>query len=130
MLGDLKSKVVVLLGLTYKPGTNTLRRSASASVELCRWLVEQGVSVRAFDPAIRELPADLSAVQVASSADLALRGADAAYLATPWPEMGSISPLVSAEQMRRPLVLDPTRYLEDVMRGDDRIEYFTVGVSV
>src|SRR5438270_1184370 len=33
--------VVALLGLTYKPGTDTLRRSTS--VELARWMHEQGI---------------------------------------------------------------------------------------
>src|SRR5262245_19073556 len=36
MLCDGGGSVVAVLGLTYKPGTNTLRRSSA--VELCRWL--------------------------------------------------------------------------------------------
>ena len=41
---------VAVLGLTYKPGTDTLRRSGS--VELCKWLMSRGVKVRAHDPAV------------------------------------------------------------------------------
>ncbi len=52
LLGPLGGKTVAVLGLTYKPGTDTLRRSES--VALCRWCVEQGASVRAHDPSIQE----------------------------------------------------------------------------
>ena len=42
---------IALLGLTYKPGTDTLRRSAA--VELALALRAEGASVAAFDPAVR-----------------------------------------------------------------------------
>ncbi|MGZ4700256.1 MAG: nucleotide sugar dehydrogenase, partial [Ilumatobacteraceae bacterium] len=51
---------VAVLGLTYKPGTDTLRRSTS--VELCSWLVEQGAVVVAHDPRVRALPPELTDV--------------------------------------------------------------------
>ena len=43
-LAGVDRPVVTVLGLTYKPGTSTLRRSAA--VEVCRWLHGQGASVR------------------------------------------------------------------------------------
>ncbi len=39
-LGDLAGAKIAVWGLTYKPGTDTLRRSDA--IELCRWLVEPG----------------------------------------------------------------------------------------
>ncbi len=72
-------------GLTYKPGTDTLRRSSA--VELCRWLHAQGARVRAHDPAVRALPAGLAAhVELTDSAAAAADGASALVVATPWPE--------------------------------------------
>ncbi|MGZ5477422.1 MAG: nucleotide sugar dehydrogenase, partial [Thermoanaerobaculia bacterium] len=47
VLGELKGKTIAVWGLTYKPGTDTLRRSAS--VELCRVLVAQNARVNAHD---------------------------------------------------------------------------------
>ncbi|PYJ41640.1 MAG: UDP-glucose/GDP-mannose dehydrogenase family protein, partial [Verrucomicrobia bacterium] len=44
-LGQIK---VAVLGLTYKPGTDTLRRSSS--VELCSALLMRGCVVYCFDP--------------------------------------------------------------------------------
>jgi UDP-glucose 6-dehydrogenase len=47
-LKPLAGRRVAVWGLTYKPGTDTLRRSLA--VELCRWLLEQGAQVQAHDP--------------------------------------------------------------------------------
>jgi UDP-glucose 6-dehydrogenase len=41
---------VAIWGLTYKPGTDTLRRSSA--IELCRWLLAVGATVTAHDPAV------------------------------------------------------------------------------
>src|SRR5580704_4150051 len=46
-LGELRGKTVAVLGLTYTTNTDTLRRSAS--VELCKQLLEAGAHVSAFD---------------------------------------------------------------------------------
>jgi UDPglucose 6-dehydrogenase len=113
--------------LTYKPGTNTLRRSTS--VEMCRWLIEQGSSVRAFDPAIRGVSGDLHGVQLTISGEVALEGADAALIATPWPELRSIPAQAFAQTMRRCVVLDPARHMEGVLKNENQIEYFAIGVS-
>lgn len=127
IFGQLKGRDIAVLGLTYKPGTNTLRRSSS--VEMCRWLIEQGSSVRAFDPAIKGLSGDLAGVELAASGELALDGADAALIATPWPELRSIPPQAFAQRMRRTVVLDPARHMESVFEGEHKIEYFAIGVS-
>ncbi len=54
LLGTLKNKTVAVWGLTYKAGTDTLRRSSA--IELCQWLLEQGAQVQAHDPAVKSLP--------------------------------------------------------------------------
>ena len=50
----LADRRIAVWGLTYKPGTNTLRRSSA--LELCRWLAGERASVQAYDPAISALP--------------------------------------------------------------------------
>ena len=57
---DVRGRTIAILGLTYKPGTDTLRRSSA--VELCRWLATRGAVVQAYDPAVHALPGDLSFV--------------------------------------------------------------------
>jgi len=49
-LGELKGSVIAVLGLTYKPGTGTLRRSAT--LELAHALAGAGASVIGHDPRV------------------------------------------------------------------------------
>ncbi len=77
----LDGRSVAIWGLTYKPGTDTLRRSSA--VELCHWLADGGAVVRAHDPAVRALPPDLvEKVQLCASPVEAAMEADALVICT------------------------------------------------
>ena len=120
--------VVAVLGLTYKPGTDTLRRSTA--VELCRWMREQSVTVRAHDPAVKELPEELrSLIDKRPSIAEALRGADLAILATEWPEYRELKADEFVNGMRRPRVIDQNWFLAKLLDGDPRITYVATGRS-
>jgi UDPglucose 6-dehydrogenase len=126
IMGDVRGRPVAILGLTYKPGTDTLR--GSGAVETSRWLGERGARVAAFDPAVRDLPADLTAViTLCASAQDALQGADAVLVATEWPEFAAISADDVVGWMRRPVVLDPARFLQTQLGADHRIRYVAIG---
>jgi len=128
LLPDLRGRTVAVWGLTYKPGTDTLRRSAS--IELCQWLNERGVTVRAHDPAVRSLPASLAArIELADSAPGAVQGASALVVATPWPEYKEILSGELKARMARALVLDPGRFLFDTLGRDEGVEYVSVGTA-
>src|SRR5262245_25387068 len=125
-MGDVRGRPVAILGLTYKPGTDTLR--GSGAVETSRWLGEHGARVAAFDPAVRDLPADLTAViTLCASAKDALQGADAALVATEWPEFAAISADDVVGWMRQAVVLDPARFLQTQLGADHRIRYVAIG---
>jgi UDPglucose 6-dehydrogenase len=125
LLGPLAGKSIAVLGLTYKAGTDTLRRSES--VALCHWLAQQGARVRAFDPSIREKSAELpEALALAANVDDAIRGADAIVIATEWPAFRELT----AERVAaagRPLVLDANRFLAATLGADARVRYVAVG---
>jgi UDPglucose 6-dehydrogenase len=125
-IGTPKGKAIAVLGLTYKPGTDTLRRSSA--VEACRWLSSEGASIRAYDPAVNTSDPEV-ARWLEPSAEEALRGADALLVATAWPEFRNLSGDVIANRMKSPIVIDPGGHLEDRLRGDQRIRYFAVGRS-
>ena len=115
-----------VLGLTYKPGTSTLRRSAS--VELCSWLSERGVRVQAHDPAIGGLPEELrGSVRLCRSPLEAITGADIAVVATEWPDYRSLAADDFVKAMRRPRVVDPGWFLADALGHDPRIVYAAPG---
>jgi len=128
LLGDagLRGATVAVLGLTYKPGTDTLRRSLA--VELCRWLHEQGARVRAHDPAVRALPEELKpVVALCPSVGGALAGADLAVIATEWPDYRQLKADDFAATMRHPRVIDQNWFLAGALAEDRRVTYVATG---
>jgi len=128
LLGDLKGKTVAVWGMTYKPGTDTLRRSSA--VELCKWLLEQGAWVRAYDPAVKRLPEDLNRVQLAGSAQDAVQNADALVVATEWPEYRNVDMSAALSAMNTPYVLDVNRFLAKSVENLPAVKYVAVGKAV
>ena len=127
VLGGLKGKRVAVWGLTYKPGTNTLRRSLS--VEMCNWLQEQGAEIAVHDPSKCELPDNWLGEVVRSKTPLeALEGACALVIATQWPEYREIN-VSDVENIAGQLtVFDSNRFLSDFNKSSV-ISYFSVGVG-
>ena len=90
LLPNLDGVVVVVWGLTYKPGTDTLRRSLA--VEICNWLIEQGAKVRVHDPVVGNLPDDWGGrVRRFEEPLAALEGAQVLLIGTEWPQYKEIS---------------------------------------
>ncbi len=127
LLGSLKGRTVAVWGLTYKPGTDTLRRSTA--VELCRWLLEQGATVRVHDPAVPALPADLAAAHRSATPEDAAQGADALVVATEWPEYRKADLAALATRMASPVVLDANRFLAATAGADPRFTLISVGAG-
>ncbi|MDH4064838.1 MAG: UDP-glucose/GDP-mannose dehydrogenase family protein, partial [Acidobacteriota bacterium] len=125
MLGPLAGRTVAVWGLTYKPGTDTLRRSSA--VELCEWLLAKGAQVRVHDPAARDLPASLSGVQRGATPVEAASGADALVVATEWPEYRQVDLDELAGVMIGRDVLDANRFLAATVGSDPRFGLVSVG---
>jgi UDPglucose 6-dehydrogenase len=125
VLPDLRHAAVAIWGLTYKPGTDTLRRSPG--VELCRRLADKGVSLSVHDPVVQVLPSDLALrVTCAASPLAALCGADALAVCTEWPQFKEVTSrdMVSAAPGIR--VVDPNRFLAHLATNPG-IDYYAVG---
>ena len=127
VLGGLKGKRIAVWGLTYKPGTNTLRRSLS--VEMCNWLQEQGAEIAVHDPSKCELPDNWLGEVVRSKTPLgALEGACALVIATQWPEYREIN-VSDVENIAGQLaVFDSNRFLSDFNKSPV-ISYYSVGAG-
>jgi UDPglucose 6-dehydrogenase len=123
----LAGREIALWGLTYKPGTDTLRRSSA--LELCQWLLSAGATVRAYDPAIRSLPSRYAAVELAGSSLAAAERAEALVISTPWPEYRAVAATDVVSAMASPLVLDAGGHLQETLGGDPEIRYLRVGVT-
>jgi UDPglucose 6-dehydrogenase len=126
LLVDLASARIAVLGLTYKPGTDTLRRSTT--VEICRELAKSGARVRAFDPALQSLPPDVAAfIELCPSASAAFAGASALLLGNESPAFRDLDADEVARAMAHPLVVDPGGFLEGVLGKHRGIRYCKVG---
>lgn len=122
---SLKGRRISVLGLTYKPGTSTLRRSLS--VELCKWLIGEGALVSAFDPFAEPLPTTLaSSVKVVSSFEDVLSATDCVVLGT---EHKDFQVLVGSalETLKGKAVIDPSGFLGKTLSAAPGVRYFRVG---
>jgi UDPglucose 6-dehydrogenase len=124
--GRLADRTIAVWGLTYKPGTDTLRRSSS--VELCRELAEAGATVRAHDPAISALPDDLiEVIELTDDPFAAASGADALVIATEWPAYRELDAGRIPDALAGDLVVDANGFLAGALKDDPRVRYASVG---
>ena len=114
-----------MLGLTYTTDTDTLRRSAA--VELCQRLLGAGAKVNAFDPAVKNLPKELSAISLAGDIAGALTSADAAVVCTEWPQFRQTDWTKIVPTMRQRVFVDANRFLEKELKGIPGVEHLSVG---
>jgi UDPglucose 6-dehydrogenase len=124
-LGGLHGKTIAVLGLVYTPNTDTLRRSAA--VELCQKLLAAGATVAAFDPAVKQLPAELAPVRLMTQIADALAGADAAVICTEWTEFRQADWAGMVPTMRQRIFVDANRYLEKELKNLAGVEHLSVG---
>lgn len=126
-LDSLSEKEVGLLGLAFKPNTNSV--AGSASVRLARSLAAKGAKVRAYDPAAaQEAQAELrNAIRLCGTAYEAIEGADALVVGTGWPEFRTLDFDKVKRIVRRPLIIDTKNLLDcERLRGMG-FEYLGIG---
>lgn len=122
---DLSRVTVAVWGLTYKAGTDTLRRSMA--VELCDWLLGQGVKLRVHDPVVKELPpAWTGKVARADDPLVALASAQALVISTEWPLYKDVPVAAIAAAAPGLAVLDANRFLPG-LAAEARLKYIAVG---
>jgi UDPglucose 6-dehydrogenase len=125
-LAPLRGKTVAVLGLSYKPGTDAIRRSPS--IELLRELLADGAKVRVYDPAVRTLPEEFhSGVVIAGDAKAAMAGAEALVLATEWPQVRELTPGDVTDTRSGRLVLDPAAFLPPAISKDPALTVVSIG---
>ena len=128
LLGNLTGKTIAVWGLTYKPGTDTLRRSSA--IELCQWLLGQGAKVRAHDPAVKSLPEQFATIHLCASPIEAVRDADALVVATEWPDYRAVDIGEVVSALHTPLVVDANQFLAASLESFSGVTYVTVGRAV
>jgi UDPglucose 6-dehydrogenase/GDP-mannose 6-dehydrogenase len=130
LVDGLAGRTIALLGLAFKPGTDDMRDSPSFA--LLRSLLVRGARVRAYDPlgmaaAKLALAGAADGLLVATPQE-ALGGADAAIVATAWPEFTSWDWTSLCALMRRPLIVDGRNALT-ATRFPANVVYLPIGQS-
>jgi UDPglucose 6-dehydrogenase len=122
-LESLAGKLIAVLGLTYKPGTDTLRRSLA--IELCGWLLSEGAQVRAYDPVVEQLPAELSKVHLFEDLEAAVAGTAAAVICTEWPQIRAADwKKLSSNGL---IIIDANGFLSTALEQREDLVYRRVG---
>jgi len=124
---SVKNKDVGILGLAFKPNTNSI--AGSASIRLAKTLIAHGARVRAYDPvAIPEARSELNgSVNYCDSAYAAAEGVDALVVGTGWPEFRALDFARIKQLLRRPLIIDTKNLLDSVRLRAMGFEYVGVG---
>jgi UDPglucose 6-dehydrogenase len=109
-LGSVRGKKVALLGLAFKPNTDDMREAPS--IVLASRLLAEGAEVRAWDPVVRNRGNLPGGVDVVSSVEEAVAGADAAVIVTEWNELRDLARDEIRDAMANPLVIDGRNLLD------------------
>jgi UDPglucose 6-dehydrogenase len=125
--GSVRGKTIAVLGLTFKPETDDMRDAPSLSV--VSRLVEEGATVRAFDPEGMTAARPLLPEEVIYTQDAlaALEGADALVLITEWNEFRALSPERLTRSMRGRVVVDLRNVFDPAAMRQAGLDYTSVG---
>lgn len=124
--GSLVGKKICVLGLTYKPDTSTLRRSAA--LEVIADLVAAGAEISTSDPKADR--AELAAYRDFTFHTLPLAatcGADALVLMTPWADYKSLDFAAVKTSMRGTLVFDTPNLWPTAAIAAAGLDYMNIG---
>jgi len=124
---SVQNKDVGILGLAFKPNTNSV--AGSSSVRLAKNLIAQGARVRAYDPvALPDARLELNgSVYYCESPYAAAEGVDALVVGTGWPEFRGLDFSRIKQVLRRPLIVDTKNLLDSVRLRAMGFEYVGVG---
>jgi UDPglucose 6-dehydrogenase len=105
LVGDLKGKMIAVLGLAFKPETDDMREAPAA--DIISGLLEQGARVRAYDPAaMSEAQKILPGVDYAEDEYAAVTDADALVFVTEWNQFRALDMARIRDLMKSPKIAD------------------------
>ena len=127
IFSDLKNVKISIWGLTYKSGTDTLRRSLF--VELCDWLISQGAEVNIYDPIVSKLPDNLkNRVKKIDIPKKSIHKIDALIIGTSNQQFIYDFESLLANIESKLIIVDANRLLYPIVKDMD-FQYISVGTS-
>jgi UDPglucose 6-dehydrogenase len=112
VLNSVANKDVGILGLAFKPNTNSV--AGSSSIRLAESLVSKGARVRAYDPvAIPDAKVRLNgSIRYCDSAYAVAEGVDALVVGTGWPEFRALDFDRIKHLLKMPIIVDTKNLLD------------------
>jgi UDPglucose 6-dehydrogenase len=126
-LNSVENKDVGILGLAFKPNTNSV--AGSSAIRLAETLVAKGARVRAYDPvALSDAKTRLNgSVRYCETAYAAAEGMDALVVGTGWPEFRALDFDRIKHLLKKPIIVDTKNLLDSVRLRAMGFEYVGVG---
>ena len=125
----LQGKRIALWGLAFKPNTDDMRDAPSRALMEALWAA--GAYVQAHDPEAmqecRRIYGDESKLQLCSSREEALQGADALVICTEWKAYRALDPLWLKETLAYPVVVDGRNLFDPQEMADGGLLYCAIG---
>jgi UDPglucose 6-dehydrogenase len=125
-LNSVENKDVGILGLAFKPNTNSV--AGSSSMRLAETLISKGARVRAYDPvAIPEATLLNGAVRYCDSAYAVAEGSDALVVGTGWPEFRALDFDRIKHLLKTPVIVDTKNLLDSTRLRALGFDYVGIG---
>ncbi len=126
LVGELRGKVIGVLGLSFKPETDDMREAPA--VDIIRELLARGARVRAYDPvAMSEASKLLPEIKYTEDEYAAAAGADALVFMTEWNQFRALNMGRVRDLMRSPKIADLRNIYEPEMMRELGFDYTGVG---
>jgi UDPglucose 6-dehydrogenase len=128
LLGEFKTLSnisITVWGLTYKPYTDSLRRSLS--VELCDWLIKQNAKIQVYDPVVKKLPKHWDGEIKKNNNPLdSIKNSDVLIVGTFWPEFKKFTNKIQRISKKKLIIIDPDNNLK-IKTLKSNLRYITFG---
>jgi UDPglucose 6-dehydrogenase len=125
-LWHLQEKTITLLGAAFKPGTDDLREAPA--IHLAKMLMEQGATVRIYDPvALPRVAEQLPDVELVEDPLEACKGAHAAVVCTEWPQIVELTGEQLHDALGYPILIDGRNAFDPGEMADAGLQYHSIG---
>ena len=126
-LGTLKGKKITVLGLAFKPDTDDIRESRSEIV--VNKLVDEGAIVTGHDPEAMANFSEICNIEMASSTEDAVSGADCIILMTEWQEYIDLDYNLIKQKMSGNVIIDGRRAFDYRRMEEAGFDYKAIGLG-
>ena len=122
----LAGKTIGILGLTYKPGTSTLRRSLP--LEIVEQLVERKANIKVYDPKADYSELDIKPkFTIKRNIEKLSLNADLIVLLTEWPQFKKFDWTIVKNNMKTPTIFDTKNFLNREELNEIGLNYYSIG---